>query len=175
MKWVYLQFLKYLNKILFLLQSPVNIYTIIDLPSNAHAQRQVPTEQQTINSPHRDNNSFYESPIDLRPVVDEDTDSDNTTPSSPKDGPTNNKYQLFSNAPSEMGSIKSVEEEQEQEKVAVKAEEGRKEEADEIFRECEANYNAMEKDGTLRRLNRMSRHHNFNEMGESFDKSDQQQ
>ena len=74
-----------------------------------------------------------------------------------------------------MGSIKSVEEEQEQEKVAVKAEEGRKEEADEIFRECEANYNAMEKDGTLRRLNRMSRHHNFNEMGESFDKSDQQQ
>ena len=131
-------------------------------------------EQQTLNSTPRDNNSLYESPIDVRPVVDDDTESDNTTPNSPigGDGPPNSKYHLFSNSPSEMGSEK--EEEQENKEVAVKAEEGRKEEADEIIRACEANYDAMERDGTLRRLNRMSRHHKFNEMGESIDKDDDQ-
>ena len=63
-----------------------------------------------------------------------------------------------------MGSENSSEEhdskEGEEEQVAAK-EEKLEEEADEIIRECEANYNEMERDGTLRRLNRKS--HRFNE------------
>ena len=55
------------------------------------------------------------------------------------------------------------------EQIVADKKEQLEEEADEIIRACEKNYEEMEQDGTLKRLNRMSKHQKFIDFGEGGD------